>query len=212
MKKFICLLIMGLFLIPNVASARNWYVSASGTGDGLTSGAPTQDLVAVAAALAVGDNVYLNGGDVFVSSSANSGPSFSVDNVTLTSYGSGQAILSNDTSYTCLVVNGGNNLEINNVAFHFEGASAQVRYCIGVYLATASVKVKNCFFQKISGDNYQSKGIIGDMGFNKGGDCQNWVVENNNILDFARRRPQWSGYLDHRCYILSLGYYNFDGF
>lgn len=73
--------------VPNYPPVppRDYYISASGSGDGLTSGAPAPLSTLLAATLNPSDHIYLNKGDTFIV------PEFQilVNNVTIESYGTG---------------------------------------------------------------------------------------------------------------------------
>lgn len=64
LKKFI---IAGTYVAPAPPTLpRDYYISANGTGDGLTSGTPAPLSVLQAATLITDDNIFLNKGDEFL--------------------------------------------------------------------------------------------------------------------------------------------------
>lgn len=70
---------------PPPATPRDYYISATGTGDGLSSGNPAPLSTFMSATLVSGDRLYLKAGDEFVMT----GKTFPVDNIIVQPFGSG---------------------------------------------------------------------------------------------------------------------------
>lgn len=81
---------------PPPTEPRDYYISENGTGDGLTSGAPAPLSVLQSATLITGDNIFLNKGDEFFIGGFNIS---SVNNITISSYGTGANPLLTGSTY-----------------------------------------------------------------------------------------------------------------
>ncbi|GEM_PF-1461296 len=151
MKAIRLTFILALALLLAVpAFARDWYVSAVGTGDGLTSGSPTQDLAAVLNAVAANDAIYLNGGDGF----GFAGNSLTA-NVTLTiqSYGTGQGIVSNTTTpvngQLLNLTSGASGTTFDNIELRYNDLNLGAQGYRTIYLGSlvSNITIKNCTFR-----------------------------------------------------------------
>ncbi|MFB6341513.1 right-handed parallel beta-helix repeat-containing protein [Saccharicrinis sp. FJH62] len=105
--------IISIFLLlPFTFFAKNYYVSTAGNdaNDGLSPDKPWRSLAMVeGASLFAGDNVFLNGNDVFTESltlSSKFGTASSP--IKITSYGSGKAVISGSNELTGWINEGGN--------------------------------------------------------------------------------------------------------
>ncbi|NLF39729.1 hypothetical protein GX586_09805, partial [bacterium] len=161
-------ILLAMLLCAGAASARDWYVSVDGTGDGLTSGSPTQDLAAVLNAAGSGDAIYLNGGDQF-GYPANA-LTVAVA-VTVQSFGTGQAILSNTTHVAngrlLTIAAGGSDSVIDNVYFAFMDYGSAASYATFYLLNNAHrITLKNSTFQHVDspGGNWSGEPFIAMTG------------------------------------------------
>ncbi len=189
--------ILALTLLLSLpAVARDWYVSAAGTGDGLTSGSPTQNLVAVCAALAAGDNVYLNGADSFTGPGA-----INVARILMTSYGAGMASITNreqSGTTTGLTLTGADNCTLTNLRFACNNNTDGTIWHILVSGAR-TVTIVNCTLETLmtaaSGDWRQHGGI------SAAGTCLGWTIRGCQFLNIARNAATMQP--DYRMYLLS---------
>jgi len=158
-------LLLCALVCASTTHARDWYVSASGTGDGLAPGSPTQNLAAVLSAATAGDMLYLNGGDQF--GYVPNALTVSV-RVTMQSYGTGQAVISNTTHIAnarlLTIAAGGSDSVIDNVYFAFmDYGSGQSGYNT-IYLLNDAhrVTIRNCTFSHVDspGGNWSGEPFI----------------------------------------------------
>lgn len=200
-------ILLAMLLCAGAASARDWYVSVDGTGDGLTSGSPTQNLVAVCAGLSAGDMVFLNGSDSFV------GPgTISAARVSMSSFGSGIATITNSGTSMGLVLAGANNCTLTNLSFACNNSAPAVIFNLGVGGDARTCMIVNCTFQAVntsSGEgDYRQHGGIGVLG---GGpyNCEQWTIRNCLFMNIARR--SWTLQPDYRTYLLNVQAMRLDG-
>ena len=179
---FAVLALATLLSLP--ALARDWYVSAAGTGDGLTAGSPTQDLAAVLNSAVADDALYLNGGDGF-----GYAPNLLTVAVRLSlqSYGAGQAIISNTSVAGSQLLNitaGGSGSTLNNIQFLFNDMNGYPDPYRTIYLDNNAnnVTIKHCGFRHADapGGAYENNSFIE---FNAASAHANVVIANNVFSD-----------------------------
>jgi len=143
-------LILAVALFTSGAHAANWYVAVGGTGDGSSPATPAGDLAAVINGAAGGDTIHLNGGDQF-GYPANT-LTIAVP-LTLKSYGTGQAIISNTTHVAGQLLAldvGAYGSVLDNLSFAFMDYGGGQNYVTVRLLNNAHrITIKNCTFDHV---------------------------------------------------------------
>lgn len=201
------ILISTFFLCCNFSEAASYYVSITGSdsNNGTSQSTPWQTISKVNTVnFAPGDNLYFKGGETFpgniyLSSSDGNSPTIIF---TISSYGTGRAIINAGNSYGISAYNT-QGIRVENLILNGSGMSTNTQDGLSFYADLGgNVKLKGLSFDNIEVKNFGKTGVkIGSWNGNTG--YENMTLNNLDVHD-----NYWDGILVYGF----IGYNNYVGY